>query len=85
MAHDDALPLWEDALGELDDATAARIEADPLAYVFYEEAMWDWSLDGDVRNDLYERFTEYMEDHYGIEWEEVFDWEAWREDYDAAH
>jgi hypothetical protein len=25
-----------------------------------------------------------MEDYYGVEWEEVFDWDDWREAYDAA-
>jgi hypothetical protein len=75
--------LWERALSEMDADVASRISADPFAESFYMEAMWDWNLAGDVRAEMYENFTGYMEDYYGIEWEEYFDWDDWREAYDS--
>lgn len=76
--------LWESALSELPDSVASEIRDDPFAEAFYHEAMWNFDLPGDTRAEFYENFTNYMEDYYGVEWEEIFDWEDWREAYDAA-
>lgn len=76
--------LWERALNEMDADTASRVNADPFAESFYMEAMWNFDLAGDTRAEMYENFVAYMEDYYGVEWEEVFDWDDWREAYDAA-
>ncbi len=75
--------LWDRALSEIPDATASRIASDPFAASFYHEAMWNWDIAGDTRADMYQNFVSYMEDYYGVEWEEVFDWDDWRSAYDS--
>jgi hypothetical protein len=77
--------LWENALAELPFDVQERILADPFVEAFYHEAFWDWDLAGDTRADVYENFIAYMEDEYGVEWEEIFDWDDWRQAYDDAH
>lgn len=77
--------LWESALDELPENVAEAVREDPFAEGFYHEAMWNFDMAGDTRADMYENFVTYMEDMYGVEWEEIFDWDDWREAYDAAH
>lgn len=84
MAWDDLEhELWERALEEMPEGVAERVAADPFAESFYHEAMWNFDLAGDTRADMYENFIQYMEDYFGIEWEDYFDWDDWREAYDA--
>lgn len=75
--------LWDGALSELSPSVAEAIRQDPFAETLYETALWDWNLAGDTRNDAYEAFAAYMDEYYDVEWEEIFDWDAWREAYDS--
>lgn len=83
MAWDIESDLWERALAEMPEDVASRVAGDPFAESFYHEAMWNWDLAGDTRADMYENFVTYMEEYFGVEWEDVFDWDDWRGAYDA--
>lgn len=85
---EDETRLFDQALGNIADeygeALTARIHEDEWVGFLYHEAMWDFDLPGDMRGTAYEAFVQYMEDYFGVEWEDVYDWEAYREAYDAA-
>ena len=82
---EDETRLFADALGNLDnDNLAERVAGDEWVGFLYHEAMWDFEISGDYRQGAYDAFIDYMESVYGIEWDEIYDWEAYREAYDAA-
>lgn len=47
-------------------------------------AMFDMELSAENRAALYEAMTEYLEDNYDLIFEEIFDWEDYRDWYDSA-
>ena len=81
---DDENALFADALGNLSDELGEQVANDEWAQFLYHEAMWDFDISADYRANAYDAFVDYMESTYGIEWDEIYDWEAYREAYDAA-
>lgn len=63
------------------DSLADRMENDNLLQVLYFEGLYDLDLPVEERVDLYEKLIEHMWDTYGLDWDDIFDWEAWREWY----
>lgn len=62
---------------------ASQMADDEWLQFLYGEVFWgDYA--GDERQLIYANLVSYVEDEYGYEWEDIFDWEAWREAYDAA-
>jgi hypothetical protein len=76
--------LFNDALETIGGINAERIGDDDWVGFLYHEAMWDFDIPADYRQGAYDAFVEYMSDVYGVEWDEVYDWESYREAYDAA-
>jgi hypothetical protein len=81
---EDEANLFADAIGNMGDEIGAQVAQDEWANFLYHEAMWDFDIPADYRAGAYDAFVEYMQDTYGVEWDEVYDWEAYREAYDAA-
>lgn len=75
--------LWTGALSEIGGREAETIADDTFATFLYHEAFFDTDLNGEYRQSAYEAFIGYMEETYGVEWEDVFDWDAFREEYNA--
>lgn len=77
--------LFNDALESIHNGPLAeQIASDDWVGFLYHEAMWDFEIPADYRQGAYDAFVDYMEENYGIEWDEIYDWEAYREAYDAA-
>lgn len=81
---EDESRLFESAMGEIGGDLAETIKGDEWVSFLYHEAMWDFEIDAHYRSGAYDAFVEYMQVNYGIEWDEIYDWEAYREAYDAA-
>lgn len=64
-------------------ALAQDMANDEWLQFLYDEVFWgDYA--GDDRATMYEALVAYVDSEYGIEWEDIFDWEDWRASYDAA-
>lgn len=81
MAWDDELPKWLDWSDRTQHAYETAFDApdeilsDPLVLRMFENAFFEHSRDAEVA------LINYLFDEYGLEWEDVWDWEAWREAY----
>jgi hypothetical protein len=68
--------LWNDAFGnEFQDTTAQAL---------FHAAYFDQDYTTSERVAIREALAEYLEDEYDIDFDDVFDWEAWRESYGEA-
>ena len=76
--------LFQDAINIIGGDLGEQIQNDDWVGFLYHEAMWDFDIPADYRQGAYDAFVEYMDDVYGVDWDEVYDWEAYREAYDAA-
>lgn len=65
-------------LGFKDDAR------DEFAHQMFWEVMYNDELSEHQRMELYDALSEYLDEEYGIDFSEVWDWEDFREWYDAA-
>lgn len=69
--------LWQDAFGsEFNDPVAQAM----YHSAYFEPGTWDSSQVSAIR----EALADYLSDTYDLEFDEVFDWEAWRESYGNA-
>lgn len=85
--HDDQWALFEDAIYDIAEKVdldlAATIENDDYAQELYFDAFFGGP--GIASNpDAYDQFESYMQETYGIEWDDYFDWNDYRELYDTA-
>jgi hypothetical protein len=71
--------MWDDFV-ELDP----RLGEDDYAQVMYHEAFFDLDMSPDDRDRYYNDLQSYLEGNYDIDFAEVFDWEDYREWYEAA-
>ena len=51
----------------------------------YYHATFFAGVNGERQANIYERLVTYMDDEYEIEMDDVFDWEAFAEWYEATH
>jgi hypothetical protein len=72
--------LWQDAT-RTNDALAN----DSIAQMYYDAALYTFSDTPEDRAHAIEMLKQYIWDEYGIDWDEVFDWESFREAYEGAH
>lgn len=49
----------------------------------YHDAMWNLDIPIRERDAAHNELVEFIHDQYEIEFDQEFDWEAWREWYDA--
>lgn len=87
MPHDDE---WADGLGwseieeRLFEDIGERNELifqDDLLQQAFDLGWFDMDIDHEYREAAREFVYEYLETEYGIDFDEVFDWDAWREAY----
>lgn len=50
----------------------------------FDDALFNDDLTSDERSSAYEELVDYLYDEYGIDFEQSFDWEDYREWYDSA-
>ena len=69
--------LWNDfTLG-----AAPELHDDNIGQMLFHEALFDQDLTPEQRDVVYDAMVEYMMDNYGIDFDDVFDWENFREWY----
>jgi hypothetical protein len=71
--------LWADAT--LREPTLAR---DEYAQLFYDAALYTRAEEREQAEKNLANFKQYIRDTYGVEWDEIFDWESYREAYDTT-
>jgi hypothetical protein len=60
------------------------IANDPYLQELFDTALFDPDVQGSMREDAYQAMSQYLWDEYGIDFDDVFDWEDYRDWYDAA-
>jgi hypothetical protein len=70
--------LWADAFEPIGAFN------DPHAQALFNAGYFDEGWSRDERAAIREELSDYLMDAYGVDFDEVFDWEAWREAYGAA-
>lgn len=71
--------LWSDAT-----KTNNAIGYDADAQALYDAALYSFDEDPENRAAILKNFKDYIRDTYGIEWDQIFDWEDYRANYDEA-
>lgn len=70
--------MWQDAfepIGAFDDRVAQAL---------FNEGYFNFDIDSSDRMAIREALDDYMMSEYGVDFNEIFDWEAWREAYGEA-
>lgn len=67
--------LYSDAFADTD------IFADDVAAALFNEGYFNFDLSSDEINAIRDALDDYLMDEYGIDFDNVFDWEAYREAY----
>lgn len=70
--------MWTDAfdpIGAFDDRTAQAL---------FNEGYFNSDRSATDRGAIREALDDYMMDNYGIDFGQIFDWEAWRDAYGTA-
>jgi hypothetical protein len=62
--------------------THHNIGYDATAQAFYDAALYSWAEEHEARALILENFRQYIRETYGVEWDDIFDWEGYRENYD---
>lgn len=57
---------------------------DNFAQNLYDAALFDHDISRDDRAAVMDTLRDYMWEEYGVDFDDVFDWEAYREAYDNA-
>lgn len=54
---------------------------DPILTTMFHESYFNFDLPSDQINGFREAFDAYMYDTYGVDFDRIFDWEAYRDAY----
>jgi len=92
MAWDDEFDYyvpesWSERQADLyDDLVNADpvIAADQELQFLYQEALFDLELSAPDRQIIIDMLEDYLMDQYGIDFDDVFDWDAYRSWYENA-
>lgn len=57
---------------------------DNMAQNLFDAALFDHDISSGDRAAIMDSLRDYMWDEYGVDFDDVFDWEAYREAYDNA-
>lgn len=71
--------LWHDII----DARP-MISGDEKAEMLFHAGYFSDGLTPGEYDAVKDALSEYLQEEYGFEWDDYFDWEAWREWYDAS-
>lgn len=72
----DTKPAWL-----WDQVTDGRGWDDEYGKMLYDSVFVD-PVDTELRSTIFDRLKEWFQDEYGVDFENVFDWAAWREWYE---
>lgn len=88
--HDD----WAEGLGwseteehlfsEMAETNSGLLDADPDFLQAFDTGWFDREASPEDRADARDFVIEWMDEVYGLDFDEVFDWAAWREDYEGG-
>lgn len=84
----DASQNWDETQNTLFDAIigdSASAADDPYLEGLLHTAFFEPGIDRDTREETYQYLVEYLWDEYEIDFEDVFDWEEYREWYDNTY
>lgn len=75
--------VWTDKQAEIYEDTFPNptLSSDPVVEALFFHGYMDMEIDTPERNAAREALYEYLNDEYGVDFDEVFDWEEWREQY----
>lgn len=65
------------------DAPADLIN-DPVVSAMIQDAWLNTDIDADLRADVRSGLRAYVWQTYGVQFDDIFDWDAWREAYGEA-
>jgi hypothetical protein len=74
----DERDMWDDFV-ELDP----RLGNDDYAQIMFHEAYFDREVNPSERDDFHDSLAAYLAEHYDIDFDEVFDWEDYRDWYES--
>jgi hypothetical protein len=76
---DSEVSLFDDLIG-----SDPEIGGDEFLQTLFDMAMFNEDMTPAQRDAAYQNLIDYLEDEYDIDFEDVFDWEDYRDWYDAA-
>lgn len=62
----------------------SRMFNDPWVQNLYDAALFDYDVSRPDRVAILETLRDYMWDNYGVDFDDAFDWEGFREAYDST-
>lgn len=71
--------LYNNALGHTPDAFDDR-----FTQTLYDTALFNWDISPNERAAVLDALRDRMWDQYGLDFDDVFDWESYREAYDSG-
>lgn len=78
---------WGDIEFQLFDEFAGhdeRMYSDAWVQNLYDAALFDYDISGSDRAAIMNSLRDYMWDEYGVDFDDVFDWEGFRAHYEGA-
>lgn len=75
-------PIESRTFVDLTDGIPATME-NPYLQDLYHDAMWNLDIPIRERDSAHNELVEFIREQYDIEFDQEFDWEAWREWYDS--
>lgn len=74
---------WSESEFDLFERMAHDTDAleDSMLQSMFDLAYYDDDVDHDIRANAREWISDYVEDVYGFDFDEYFDWDAWREEH----
>lgn len=62
----------------------SRMFNDRMVQTLYDAALFEHDISKQDRSAILNSLRDYMADNYGVDFDDVFDWEGFREAYDSA-
>jgi hypothetical protein len=72
--------LYED----MGNGLPSSFQNDRMVQALYDTALFNYDISKEDRNAVMGSLKDYMWDEYGVDFDDVFDWENYREAYDNA-
>ena len=74
---------WSDFEKRLWDDFPDDVVDDRIAQAMYNDAYFNHDLTSDDRMAIRSAFSDYLDQEYGIDFDQIFDWDAWRDAYEG--
>lgn len=65
-------------------ANAPQLYNDQWMQTLYDAALFDHDISGTDRGAVLSALRDKMQEEYGLDFDDVFDWDSYREAYDSA-